>query len=189
MEAEYLQIAGLVEAGVCPQQGPASATACAAAWGAPTAAITCFDMDTLEARRIAAYVAGLPSPEREKLWARARVYQQQYRQQQYRQQQRSRLEGRRLACAALTPEGACAIYPARPLVCRKFGMPIYDPRHPGQLKACELNFRAGEEIDSEGIVESQTEIHERWEALKARDSDLRRWTVAAALLMGSNADS
>ena len=183
MEAEYLQIAGLVEAEFARNKARfGDRMRCGL--GCTDCCHHLFDMDTLEARRIAAYVAGLPSPEREKLWARARVYQQ-----QYRQQQRSRLEGRRLACAALTPEGACAIYPARPLVCRKFGMPIYDPRHPGQLKACELNFRAGEEIDSEGIVESQTEIHERWEALKARDSDLRRWTVAAALLMGSNADS
>ena len=183
MEAEYLQIAGLVEAEFARNKARfGDRMRCGL--GCTDCCHHLFDMDTLEARRIAAHVAGLPNPEREKLRAQARAYQQ-----QYRQQQRSRLEGRRLACAALTPDGACSIYPARPLVCRKFGMPIYDPRQPGQLKACELNFRAGEEMDSEGIVENQTEIHQRWEALKARDSDLRRWTVATALLMGSNADS
>ena len=188
MEAEYLQIAGLVEAEFARNKARfGDRMRCGL--GCTDCCHHLFDMDTMEARRIAAYVAGLPNLEQKRLGARARVYQQQYRQPQYRQQQRSRLEGRRLACAALTPDGACAIYPARPLVCRKFGMPIYDPRQPGQLKACELNFRAGEEIDSEGIVESQTEIHERWEALRTRDSDLRRWTVAAALLMGANADS
>ena len=178
MEAEYLQIAGLVEAEFARNKARfGDRMRCGL--GCTDCCHHLFDVDTLEAQRIAAYVAGLPNPEQEKLWARARLYQQQH----------SKLEGRRLACAALTPEGACAIYPARPLVCRKFGMPIYDPRQPGRLKACELNFLPGEEIDSEGIVERQTEIHQHWEALKARHSDGRRWTVAASLLTACDEDS
>ena len=157
MKSEYLQIVGLVEAEFARNKARfGDRMRCRL--GCTDCCHHLFDMDTLEAQHIAAYVAGLPAAEREELGTSARLY----------QQQRSALEGRRLACAALTPDGACAIYPVRPLVCRKFGMPLYDPRQPGRVKACELNFRAGEEIDSEGIVERQTEIHQRWEALKAR---------------------
>ena len=178
MEAEYLQIASLVEAEFARNKARfGDRMRCRL--GCTDCCHHLFNVDTLEARRIADYVAELPNQEQEKLSARARFY----------QERRSRLEGRRLACAALTPEGACAIYAARPLVCREFGMPIYDPRQPGSLKACELNFQPGEEIDSDGIVERQTEIHQRWEALKSHHSDGRRWTVAAAILRTCDADS
>lgn len=177
MESEYIQIVGLVEAEFARNKARfGERMQCRL--GCTDCCHHLFDVDTLEARRVAAYVAALPAGERERLRARARHYQQQL----------NTLEGRRLACAALDPYGACAIYPARPLVCHKFGMPIYDPRQPGQLKACELNFRPGEEIDSDGIVERQTEIHELWETLKSRYSDGRRWTVAEALLMACDAN-
>ena len=172
MENEYIQIVGLVEAEFARNKARfGSRMQCRL--GCTDCCHHLFDVDTLEARRIALHMATLPVEEQEELRARALLY----------RQQRKTLQGRRLACAALNPDGACAIYTARPLVCRKFGMPIYDPRQPGQLKACELNFQPGEEIDSEGIVERQTEIHQRWEVLKAQYSDERRWIIADVLLM------
>lgn len=138
-----------------------------------------FDIDTTEARRIAAWLRSLPDGARQTLRVRAEAY------------QREAVLGRpaRLKCAALDDSGGCAIYPARPLVCRMFGMPIYNPREPARLKACELNFRPGEAIDADGIVERQTEIHRQWDALKAKYSDGRRWTVAEALRMEPDAHS
>ncbi len=44
-------------------------------------------------------------------------------------------------CAFLAADGACAIYPVRPLVCRTQGLPI--ALNDGQLTACTLNFRDG----------------------------------------------
>ena len=44
-------------------------------------------------------------------------------------------------CAFLDTDGACEIYPVRPLVCRTQGLPI--ALDDGQLTVCTLNFRAG----------------------------------------------
>ena len=40
--------------------------------------------------------------------------------------------GLRLACPALE-DGACQIYEYRPLICRKYGMPLYNPQKPGRF--------------------------------------------------------
>ena len=71
----------------------------------------------------------------------------------------------RLACPALV-DGLCAIYEHRPLICRKYGMPIVDSTQPGRTFACELNFRRGEAIDDPQLVSIQTGINERWSALQ-----------------------
>lgn len=97
-------------------------------------------------------------------------------------------EGTRLACPALGDDGACRIYEHRPLVCRKFGMPLYNPQKPGQVFACELNFAAGEEIADDRLVQIQTGIYERWKAVQQDYNraggrrDERPVTVARALL-------
>lgn len=44
------------------------------------------------------------------------------------------------ACPALDERGRCAIYPARPLVCRTHGVPV---RVEGIVSACPRNFPAG----------------------------------------------
>ncbi len=173
---EYVQIAGLVDAEFARNRARFGARM-QCRLGCTDCCHHLFDVDSLEARRIATHVAQLPEAERNWLRDRALAY----------RERRAALQGNRLACAALDDDGACRIYAARPLVCRKFGMPIYDPRQPRQLKACELNFRPGEEIDSDGIVERQTEIFVRWEALKSRCSDGRRYTVAEAILMAGDA--
>ena len=50
----------------------------------------------------------------------------------------------RTRCAALEQDGRCAIYPARPLVCRSHGLPIRMASERGLpvVSACELNFTA-----------------------------------------------
>lgn len=77
--------------------------------------------------------------------------------------------GTRLACPALV-EDACAIYEQRPLICRKFGMPLYHPEKPGRTFACELNFRPREVIEDLRLVPLQTSIASDWGRIQ-RDYD------------------
>jgi Fe-S-cluster containining protein len=75
--------------------------------------------------------------------------------------------GLRLPCPALVGD-ACSIYNARPIICRKWGIPVFNPGKPSELQACELNFRPGEEIEIEGLLEPQVELLEQWVQLKGR---------------------
>ncbi|MGO8813055.1 MAG: YkgJ family cysteine cluster protein [Terriglobia bacterium] len=65
--------------------------------------------------------------------------------------------GLRLACPALE-DGACQIYDHRPIICRKYGMPLYNPKRPEKIFACELNFQPGEEILDPQLVQIHTNL-------------------------------
>ena len=96
--------------------------------------------------------------------------------------------GTRLACPALDEDGVCTIYEHRPLICRKFGIPLWNPDRPGRVYACELNFQPGEEIVDPELIQIQTSIHQDWKQAQAdynnaggrRDPD--PITVARALI-------
>jgi Fe-S-cluster containining protein len=70
------------------------------------------------------------------------------------------------ACPALNDEGACLIYEARPVICRRFGPPVFDYKKPNTLFACELNFANGEEISDDKLIPNQTKIGIAWDELK-----------------------
>jgi len=95
--------------------------------------------------------------------------------------------GSRLACPALD-EGACAIYPHRPLICRKFGIPLWNPDRPGRVYACALNFREGDEIADGQLIQIQTALHVDWKGVQAAYSRAGQWrdpdalTVARAIV-------
>lgn len=98
-------------------------------------------------------------------------------------------EGTRLACPALdSQEGVCLIYEFRPLICRKFGVPLFNPDRPERVYACELNFRTGEEIEDQDLVQIQTAIHRDWKQVQADYNaagghrDAEPITVARALV-------
>lgn len=74
--------------------------------------------------------------------------------------------GMRLPCPALE-DHACRVYSHRPVICRKYGMPLYNPQRPERIFACELNFKPGEEIEATELVQIQTGIHDRWAGLQA----------------------
>ena len=95
--------------------------------------------------------------------------------------------GLRLACPALDENGACGIYESRPIVCRKFGMPIYDSKKPEELQTCELNFHEVKKIDAEPLIENQMKIYNYWMELKTEvnetlNPDKRATTIAEAIL-------
>jgi Fe-S-cluster containining protein len=95
--------------------------------------------------------------------------------------------GLRLPCPALE-DGACTIYAHRPLICHKYGMPLYNPCRPDQLFACELNFKPGESLEVTELVQIQTGIWEHWAdeqaSYNARGGrrDEKPVTVARAIL-------
>lgn len=78
--------------------------------------------------------------------------------------------GHRLACPALR-NGVCTIYEYRPLICRKFGIPLYNPDKPGRVYACELNFRDGEGIEDNKLIQIQSGIHDDWKRVQAAYND------------------
>jgi len=95
--------------------------------------------------------------------------------------------GMRLPCPALE-DGACTIYAHRPLICRKYGIPLYNPQKPERVFACELNFKPGEEIEATELVQIQTTIHNHWAGVQADYNarggrrDPQPLTVARAIL-------
>lgn len=93
-----------------------------------------------------------------------------------------------LPCPALNQDGACMIYEARPVICRRFGPPVYDYKNPGKLFACELNFSDGEEIIDNELIPNQSMIGIEWDELKTiynKNNDLDEiasTTIAKAIL-------
>src|SRR5574341_1016824 len=126
-----------------------------------------FQITEIEAAVISRALRQMPEAERADLRARARDYLPQREEIMRRHgmiEAWGRLppEGTRLACPALSGDGACRIYQHRPLIGRKFGIPLYNPQKPGRVFACELNFSPGEEIEDNQLVQIQTGIYENW---------------------------
>ena len=150
-----------------------------------------FSISTLEAFAIAEGVAALPGAERERLRAAARAYLEQaaalgVTAGSTGTESVTPRVGVRLPCPALDND-ACSIYGARPIICRKWGIPVFDPSKPDRLHACELNFRAGDALPAGDIVTRQAALLEGWVALKdeARERmppQPRTFTVAEAIL-------
>ncbi len=68
-------------------------------------------------------------------------------------------------CAALLQDGGCALYPARPLVCRSHGVPIrLEPDEPsalGGVEACSLNFTRARAAGSLGSLPPEHVLDQR----------------------------
>ena len=66
-------------------------------------------------------------------------------------------------CPALSDDGVCQLYDHRPRICRKYGIPLWNPDEPHRLTTCRLNFhqlRAPGDDFIEHVIEPQT----RWTA-------------------------
>jgi Fe-S-cluster containining protein len=142
-----------------------------------------FSISEMEADQIAQELPRLGQTVRERIESRAREY-----------LELRLVRGERLPCPALH-DGVCTIYEFRPILCRKFGMPLYNPDKPDRIFACELNFRDGEEIDDPQLVQIQTDIHQSWKQLRADYSQAHgsrttgRLTVAHAILRTGSSTS
>lgn len=135
-----------------------------------------FAISGLEAARIAEGIRTLEPRKREAMEARAREY-----------IAGRLLRGDRVPCPALDGD-VCSIYEFRPLLCHKFGMPLYNPDKPDRIFACELNFGNGDEIADSQLIQIQTGIHREWKQLQSDyavslPGQPSRMTVAHAILM------
>lgn len=96
-----------------------------------------------------------------------------------------------IPCPALKDD-ACTIYANRPIMARKWGIPLWNPNNPNVLQACELNFKPGEAIEAEGVVEPQIALEYQWLEFKTRvheELELPNLvaTVASAILFDFDA--
>jgi len=151
-----------------------------------------FSISTIEAAYISRAVKSMPEAERERLQAASSEYLARARvmtgndDSSGKEQSIVPRPGLRLQCPALLND-ACSIYDVRPIICRKWGIPIFNPSKPLEVQACELNFRPGEEIEADGIVEPQARLLEEWVQLKDRarqelEAPISTATVAEALI-------
>lgn len=151
-----------------------------------------FQITEIEAAYISKGVKALPAERREGLRDRA---------QSYLPQRLALLSSRgvpdawgalpppglRLPCPALV-DGACSIYDHRPLICRRYGIPLYNPQKPDRIFACELNFTPGAEITDPDLIQIHTDLDHRWRAVQADynesggQRDSQPLTVARAIL-------
>ena len=132
-----------------------------------------FQITEVEAARISAWVATLPDKARVELQRKARA----------NLAERAKLfdnaeewgstvaPGNGTPCPALDDAGGCSMYDARPIMCRKFGVPIYNPDTPDRVLACELNFADGEAIADPDLVENQTNLYQAQRNLQAEYND------------------
>jgi Fe-S-cluster containining protein len=144
-----------------------------------------FSISLVEAAFISRAVKALPDDERQQLQAAAREYLARAPRQDVAGDGQETVlprPGLRLVCPALK-EDSCSIYSARPIICHKWGIPVFNPVKPLELQACELNFRPGEAIDVDGLLEPQVALLEDWVELKSQvNSPPKTATVAEALL-------
>ena len=120
-----------------------------------------FRITALDGWMIQEHVRSLPEPRKSELQQKAREYIDSL---PLVEGESAKREG--VPCPALGTEGECTIYEARPVICRRFGMPIYDYKNPANVHACELNFKDGDEITDDELIPNQTEIGMKWDELK-----------------------
>lgn len=134
-----------------------------------------FHITLIDAYIIGEHIRSLPQERREELQQKARDYltnlpltggEKEHTAGMFAEGVSVVTEG--VPCPALGTEGECTIYEARPVICRRFGMPIYDYKNPQNVHACELNFADGDEITDDLIVPNQTEIGMKWDELKEK---------------------
>jgi Fe-S-cluster containining protein len=74
----------------------------------------------------------------------------------------------RQPCPVLSEDGRCRLYRHRPRICRKYGIPLWHPDRPEEVRTCQLNFRGVTDIDAELVLEPQVRWAEDWMALRAQ---------------------
>jgi Fe-S-cluster containining protein len=129
-----------------------------------------FSISLIEAAYISRAVNAMPDEERGRLRAAAREYLESAKtltsgNDNQNDEAITPKPGARLPCPALKGD-ECSIYNARPIICRKWGIPIFNPKKPLEIQACHLNFQPGEEIEVNGLIEPQVVLLEEWVELK-----------------------
>lgn len=74
--------------------------------------------------------------------------------------------GAKSPCPVLSSDGRCRLYEHRPRICRKYGIPLWHPDRPHEVRTCPKNFRGVADIDGELVLDPQARWAEDWIALR-----------------------
>ena len=105
-----------------------------------------FRVSDLEGAYLREGVAALPASARDDILARARGY----------------APDTRTPCPALSEAGECRVYAHRPRICRKYGIPLWHPDRPHEVKTCPKNFTRATDVDADHIAPPQAEWAADW---------------------------
>ncbi len=143
----------------------------------------------IEAARLREYVAGLDAPTRARLRRQAQATLQReaalFRDAPPQPTTFPPEPERSVPCPALL-DGACAVYPARPVLCRTHGFPLLyldDDEESGLLDVCPLNFTDDEATITHRDVFDMTVVNARLVAASlAFDPEGERRSIAEIIL-------
>ena len=109
-----------------------------------------FRVSALEGELLREGLSALSDDARADILARARNYRPDARQ----------------PCPVLSAEGTCRLYAHRPRICRKYGIPLWNPERPREVSTCPKNFRGVRDIDAKLILDPQARWAEDWLAVR-----------------------
>lgn len=89
---------------------------------------------------------------------------------------------RRQPCPVLSSDGGCRLYAYRPRICRKYGIPLWNPQRPDRVDTCPKNFGGVHDIDSALIVDPQARWAEAWIEVRDVEETARTTDTIAAHL-------
>jgi Fe-S-cluster containining protein len=126
-----------------------------------------FRISEIEGEFLRSGLASADAETRADILARARAYR----------------EDAREPCPVLSEDGRCRLYAHRPRICRKYGIPLWHPDRPNEVKTCALNFREVADVDPELILDPQAGWAEDWILLREELGlgPQRNQTIASAL--------
>ncbi len=88
----------------------------------------------------------------------------------------------RVPCPVLSDDGRCRLYEHRPRICRKYGIPLWHPDRPHEVRTCPKNFQDVHDIDSGLIVDPQAQWAADWIRLRAELDEPREVAPIATYL-------
>lgn len=94
----------------------------------------------------------------------------------------------RQPCPVLSTEGGCRIYTHRPRICRKYGIPLWNPERPERVDTCPKNFQNVHDIDAGLIVDPQAKWAEGWIDVRNVEETARTTDTIAAHLLSALTD-
>ncbi len=133
-----------------------------------------FRVSHLEGAYLREGLAGLPNDVRADIMQRASEY----------------VPDERQPCPVLSEEGGCRMYAHRPRICRKYGIPLWNPQRPDRVDTCPKNFGGVHDIDAALIVDPQARWAEAWIDVRNVEETARTTdTIAAHLLQALTDDA
>jgi len=147
-----------------------------------------FNITLIDEYMIKKFVNNLSEEERNLLKSKAKNYLENFNADEDKSGEYFKKPG--MPCPALGESGECTIYEGRPLICRRFGPPIFDYKNPSNIYACELNFKTGEEIIDDDLIPNQTNIGKLWDNFKTEfnlqfEKNARTSTTIAEAILNS----